>query len=84
MGIDFGNGNVLTTKEFIELRLKCLEIYVNISSKSGIEKSDVLKYAQEGWNDFVVKPLAEQTPETTRATGSLASAPEAKNAKSKK
>lgn len=74
----------LTPKEFIELRLKCLETYVSISSKHGIEKDEVLIHAEKAWNEFVVRPLAELLEETPHIIGPQPIKPEAKVSKSKK
>lgn len=75
----------LTPKEFIELRLKCLETYVSISSKHGIEKNEVLTHADKAWNEFVVRPLAEAVQETPRKDpGPQVAQPEAKVIKAKK
>lgn len=74
----------LTNKEFIELRLKCLETYVSISSKHGIEKNEVLIHAEKAWNEFVVRPLAELPVETPQNTGPQMIKPEAKVIKAKK
>ena len=54
----------LTNKEIIELRLKCLKPYVETASKAGIEKNQVIQYAEEGWK-FAVKTLEEVNVKTT-------------------
>jgi hypothetical protein len=82
--IDFGNGNTISTKEFIELRLKCLEIYVSISSKHGIEKKETLAYAESGWNDFVVRTLVEIKEETPQKQEPQLLKTESKVSKAKK
>lgn len=74
----------LTPKEFIELRLKCLETYVSISSKHGIEKDEVLIHAEKAWNSFVVWPLVELANEIPQNTGPQMIKPEAKVSKAKK
>ena len=74
----------LTPKEFIELRLKCLETYVSISSKHGIEKDEVLIHAEKAWNSFVVWPLVELANEIPQNTGPQMLKPEAKVSKAKK
>ena len=74
----------LTPKEFIELRLKCLETYVSISSKHGIEKDEVLIHAEKAWNSFVVWPLVELANEIPQNTGPQMIKPEGKVSKAKK
>lgn len=60
MGNTFG----LTNERFIELRLKCLEPFITIASKTQIEQDIVVKRAEFAWNEFVVKPLVEQQAQT--------------------
>ena len=49
----------LTPKEIIQLRLKCLEPFVTVASKAGIEQSVVIKKAEEAW-EFATKPITEK------------------------
>ena len=46
----------LTPKEIIQLRLKCLEPFVTVASKAGIEQSVVIKKAEEAW-EFAIRPI---------------------------
>lgn len=58
----------LTIKEIIELRLKCLEMFVTIGSKTQIEQDVVFKKAEIAW-DYAVKPLANcQVEKTAKAS----------------
>lgn len=70
--------------KFIELRLKCLEPFITIASKTQIEQDVVIKRAEIAWNDFVVKPLMAYSQETTQSLEPQTIKPDAKPAKSKK
>lgn len=48
----------LTPKEYIELRLKCLEPYVTNGSKNGIEKNIVIDCARSAWA-YAIEGLGE-------------------------
>ena len=48
----------LSPKEIIELRIKCLEPYVAIASKHGIERDEVIQKAEVAWT-YAIKPLTE-------------------------
>ena len=52
----------LKDKEILELRLKCLEIFVTVSSKHGIEKEEVFLLAEKAWQ-FISKPIRENQGE---------------------
>ena len=52
----------MTSKEIIELRLKCLAPYVATGSKVGLEKNDVIRCAEEAW-EYAIKPLEESKEE---------------------
>jgi hypothetical protein len=55
----------LTNKEVIELRLKCLEPFVAVASKTGIEQSVVIRKADEAW-EYAVRPLRVDQVKTTQ------------------
>ena len=40
---------MLKEKEILELRLKCLEIFVTVSSRHGLEKGEVFGLAEQAW-----------------------------------
>lgn len=46
----------LTPKEFFDIRLKCLEMFVTIGSKTGIEQDVVFNKAAKAF-DFAIEPL---------------------------
>lgn len=46
----------LSKKEICELRIKCLEMFVPIASKTGIEEGIVFLSAEKAWV-FVTAPL---------------------------
>lgn len=54
----------LTDKEFIELRLKCLEPFITIASKHSIEHNLVIDRAEEAWK-YAIQPLMNKSSETT-------------------
>ena len=54
----------MTDKEIIQLRLKCLEPYVTVASKAGIEQDTVLRKAEKAW-EFAIKPLEDAKKEIT-------------------
>ena len=49
----------LTNKEILDLRLKCLEVYVNIASKHNIEDDIVFKKAEKAW-EFINKTSVDK------------------------
>lgn len=50
----------LSKKEICELRIKCLEMFVPIASKTGIEDGIVFLSAEKAW--VFVTALLEETP----------------------
>lgn len=54
----------LTPKEIIELRIKCLEPYVAIASKTQIEQDVVLVRAEKAWI-YAIAPLTQNNPAIT-------------------
>lgn len=48
--------NNLTQKEICELRIKCLEPFVSVASKHGIEQDIIFSKAEKAW-EFAIKPL---------------------------
>lgn len=56
----------LTNKEIIELRLKCLEMFVTIASKANIEQDVVFAKARTAWG-FAIEGLKADAAETPRA-----------------
>lgn len=60
----------LTSKETIELRLKCLEPFVTIASKLNIEQDLVLSKAELAW-EYATKGIPAiviETPEKSTST----------------
>lgn len=54
----------LTNEQIIKLRLKCLEPYVVVASKAGIEQDTVIRKAETAW-EYATKILNEDKPKTT-------------------
>ncbi len=54
----------LTSKEIIQLRLKCLEPFIATASKTGIEQDVVLRKAENAWK-FAIEPITGKKEETT-------------------
>ena len=54
----------MTDKEIIQLRLKCLEPFVVVASKAGIEQDTVIKKAEVAW-EYATKTLVKDEPKTT-------------------
>ena len=50
----------LSDKEIVELRIKCLEPYVAVASKHGIEQDTVIKKAEVAWN-YAIEPLLKNS-----------------------
>ena len=46
----------LTTEQIIKLRLKCLEPFVVVASKAGIEQDTVIRKAEVAW-EYATKGL---------------------------
>jgi len=69
----------LTPKEYIELRLKCLEPFITIASKTQIEQDVTIRRAEIAWTEFVVKPLEEAAAERTQQSNVV---PQAKKTRS--
>lgn len=56
-------------EKIIELRLKCLEPFVKIAAKTGIEQGVVFKQANAAWN-YAIAPLADKSGLTLPKTES--------------
>lgn len=59
----------IPNEKIIELRLRCLEPFVTVASKHGIEQDVVLKKAELAW-EYAIKPLIESVQETPVKTTS--------------
>lgn len=53
----------LTDKEIIELRIKCLEPYISVASKHGLESNLVIEKAEIAWK-YAIEPLMNKSSET--------------------
>lgn len=49
----------LSNKDYVQLRLKCIEPYIMVASKANIEQDTVIKKAEVAWN-FAAGKLKEQ------------------------
>lgn len=49
----------LSPKDYVQLRLKCLEPYIMVASKANIEQDTIIKKAEVAWK-FAAGKLTEQ------------------------
>lgn len=66
----------LTDKEVVELRIKCLEPFVTVASKHGIEQDLVIQKAERAW-EYAIEPLMQRKAETIVSVNKTTSAKKA-------
>lgn len=68
--------SLLSNKEVVELRIKCLESCFVAATKNSLDKGDFFTLAEKAW-EFAIKPLAnDQKPTPQPPVGSESDTPQ--------